>query len=93
MTRSLILSQQDGIERQVTEARTYVQHTADWNHPGRWKAEAIPPLLGDKWHYAVVLNNHTPVAYFDTRGAAELDAAKRNYARGRAIVDMFGPIC
>lgn len=61
---------------------SYAEHTRGWGNPGRYEARSRPPLLGDRWVHAVVLNNCDEVAHFDTRDEAELEAAKRNYAQG-----------
>ena len=55
---------------------------SEWNNPGFWRAEPRHGLLSGKWRYAVNLNNHTDVAWFDTQREAELDAARRNYEHG-----------
>jgi hypothetical protein len=61
---------------------TRADHAKGWGYCGKWEAQSRPPLLSDKWIHAVVLNNHTEVAHFDTLAEAQLDAAKRNYAMG-----------
>jgi hypothetical protein len=51
------------------------------NTPQRYAVRVQMPLLGDRWRYAVEMNNHHVIEWHDTERAARMACAALSYRK------------